>query len=74
MDLSLAKHLFFLGERFDAELRADFFNIFNHTNFANPDTNITDSTFGTISSVVGANSPTNPIGPRIIQVALHLRF
>ncbi|MBV9294169.1 MAG: hypothetical protein JO145_01255, partial [Acidobacteriaceae bacterium] len=73
-DLSLAKHLFLFGERFDAELRADAFNIFNHTNFANPDTNISSSTFGIISQVVGENSATNPAGPRIIQVALHLRF
>jgi hypothetical protein len=73
-DLSIAKHLYFFGEKLDAELRGDAFNVFNHTNFANPDTNITGNTFGTISSVVGANSNTNPTGPRIIQVALHLRF
>ena len=36
--------------------------------------NIGSNTFGTISSVVGAQSATNPTGPRIIQVALHLRF
>ncbi len=73
-DLSIAKHLFFFGERVDAELRGDAFNVFNHTNFANPDTNITDSTFGTISQVAGSSSNTNPTGPRIVQVALHLRF
>ncbi len=73
-DLALAKHLFFFGEKFDAELRMDAFNVFNHTNFANPDTTIGSSTFGVVSSVVGANSSTNPSGPRIIQVALHLRF
>ncbi len=73
-DLALAKHLFFFGEKLDAELRMDAFNVFNHTNFADPDTTIGSSTFGIISSVVGANSPTNPTGPRIVQVALHLRF
>ena len=72
-DLSVAKH-FLIGEKLDAELRADAFNVFNHANFANPDTNITDNTFGTISSVVGASSNTNPTGPRILQLALHLRF
>ncbi len=75
-DLALSKHIFVFAEKLDAELRADAFNVFNHTNFANPDTNILDTpgTFGQISSVVGATSPTNPTGPRIIQVALHLRF
>ncbi len=74
-DLSLSKHLLFFREKIDTELRADAFNIFNHTNFANPNTNIgSPATFGIISSVVGAQSPTNPTGPRIIQVALHLRF
>jgi len=73
-DLSLAKHIFLFGEKLDAELRADAFNVFNHTNFANPTTNINSPTFGTISSVVGANDATNPRGPRIIQVALHLKF
>ncbi len=74
-DLSLSKHLLFFREKIDTELRADAFNVFNHTNFANPNTNIgSPSTFGIISSVVGAQSPTNPTGPRIIQVALHLRF
>ena len=74
-DLSLSKHFLFFREKLDAELRADAFNIFNHTNFANPNTDINSpTTFGTISSVAGAQSATNPEGPRIIQVALHLRF
>ncbi|MGA8028552.1 MAG: TonB-dependent receptor [Bryobacteraceae bacterium] len=74
-DLSLSKHLFLLGEgKLDLELRADAFNVFNHTNFANPNTTINSPTFGTISEVAGASSPTNPTGPRIIQVALHRRF
>lgn len=73
-DLSLAKHLFVLHEKLDAELRADAFNVFNHTNFANPNTTITSPEFGIISSVQGENSDTNPTGPRILQVALHFRF
>ncbi|MBV8551057.1 MAG: carboxypeptidase regulatory-like domain-containing protein [Acidobacteriaceae bacterium] len=74
MDLALSKHFLLLKEKLDAELRADAFNFFNHTNFANPNTNIGNPTFGTISSVAGAQSPTNPEGPRIVQVALHIRF
>ncbi len=73
-DLSIAKHIYIFGEKLDAELRGDAFNVFNHANFANPDTNISDATFGTVSQVVGSSSNTNPTGPRIIQVALHLRF
>lgn len=73
-DLSLAKHLIFGEGKLDVELRGDAFNVLNHTNFANPSTNINSSTFGTVSYVVGADSSTNPTGPRIIQVAIHLRF
>ena len=64
VDLSIAKH-FLIGEKFDAELRADAFNLFNHVEFKGPDTNINDSTFGQISTTQD---------PRIIQLALHLRF
>ncbi len=73
-DISLTKHLFFFGEKLDTELRGDAFNVFNHTNFGSPNTNINSATFGTVSYVVGATSATNPTGPRIIQVAIHLRF
>jgi outer membrane receptor protein involved in Fe transport len=73
-DLSLAKHFYFFGEKLDAELRGDAFNVFNHTNFDNPSTDISSSQFGIISNVVGSKDATNPRGPRIIQVALHLRF
>ncbi|MEO8660668.1 MAG: carboxypeptidase regulatory-like domain-containing protein [Bryobacteraceae bacterium] len=73
-DLSLGKHFYLFGEKLDTELRADAFNVFNHTNFATPSTAINSPTFGAISSVVGATSPTNPTGPRIVQLALHLRF
>jgi len=30
--------------------QANFFNVFNHVNFQNPDTGVTDSNFGVISS------------------------
>jgi hypothetical protein len=73
-DLSLGKHFYLFGEKLDTELRADAFNVFNHTNFATPSTAINSPTFGAISSVVGATSATNPTGPRIVQLALHLRF
>jgi outer membrane receptor protein involved in Fe transport len=73
-DFSIAKHLYFFGEKLDAELRGDAFNVFNHTNFDNPSTSINSAQFGIVSNVVGSKDPVNPRGPRIIQVALHLRF
>src|SRR6185437_10765751 len=48
-DLSISKH-FMIREGMDLELRGDAFNILNHTQFRNPDTTITSSTFGQIST------------------------
>jgi hypothetical protein len=64
-DLSLAKHLKVFGEKLDSELRLDAFNVFNHANFGNPNTNIFSSQFGQVSTTQG---------PRVVQIALHLRF
>jgi hypothetical protein len=64
MDMALSKHFKF-HERLDAELRLDAFNVFNHVNFGNPNTNIFGATFGQVSTTQG---------PRVLQVALHLRF
>ena len=48
------------------EFRTELFNVFNHTQFFNPDGNITDgSTFGQVSQVRG---------PRLVQLALRLTF
>jgi hypothetical protein len=66
MDIALAKHFkFFDQDRLDAELRLDAFNVFNHANFGNPDTNIFDPNFGQVSTT---------LGPRVVQIALHVRF
>ncbi len=48
-DLSLAR-TFQLRERFHAELRGDFFNAFNHTNFGLPNTSYGSASFGVISN------------------------
>ena len=63
-NLSLSK-IFKVGEKLDVELRGDAFNIFNRAEFSNPDTNIGDPNFGQVS---------NTADPRIIQLALHLKF
>jgi Carboxypeptidase regulatory-like domain/TonB-dependent Receptor Plug Domain len=64
-DVSISKHFLVFKEKLDAELRGDAFNVFNHANFGNPNTNIENATFGQVST-------TN--GPRILQIALHFRF
>ena len=64
-DVAISKHFLMFREKLDAELRGDAFNVFNHANFGNPNTNIESSLFGQVST-------TN--GPRILQVALHFKF
>jgi len=48
------------------EFRSEFFNVFNHPLFQDPDSNFGDSTFGQITNTYG--------NPRIIQLALKLKF
>ena len=72
-DVSFLKH-FKVGERSDIRFAADFFNLWNHTNFANP--TVTDieaylaspaaSPFG---KIVGTNG-----NPRLIQFSLRWSF
>jgi len=63
-NLSLTK-TFQLRETGELEFRVDAFNVFNNVEFSNPDSNIGDQSFGQIS---------NTADPRILQVALHLKF
>jgi hypothetical protein len=55
-------------ERLGFEFRAEFFNIFNHTHFAPPNTSVTSSTFGVVSSTYPGTNP------RLIQFGLKLFF
>jgi len=75
-DLSVFKQFKF-SERYSMQFRAEFFNAFNHPNFANPSSNINSSNFGkvtnTISPILGADSG-GPGDPREIQLALKLFF
>jgi hypothetical protein len=65
-----------ISERVKLEIRADFFNILNHAEFANPSTNITSSKFGRITRT-GDPATGFILGEpreRIIQLAGRLRF
>ncbi len=66
LDTSLLKDTQF--EKFDAELRAEFFNVTNTPHFALPNTTEQSASFGAISSVV-ASPP-----EREIQFALKISF
>ena len=70
-DLAVAKTTQ-LSERINLELRAEFFNILNHPEFANPASNVdlTFSTFGQVTSTGSFRSS----APRIIQLAARLTF
>ena len=48
-DFGVTKHLR-ITERFAAEIRGEFFNIFNHAQFNNPNGNYTSSLFGIVTS------------------------
>jgi hypothetical protein len=66
LDLSVVKFIP-VRETVRAELRTEFFNIFNWTNFANPNSNIAvPATFGRITATSS--------GPRVIQFALKVSF
>jgi len=68
MDLAVSKaiSLPWPQEKSTLELRAEFFNLFNHPQFANPDTNFSSPTFGIITST--------SVNPRVAQLALKLAF
>jgi Carboxypeptidase regulatory-like domain len=68
LDLALSKMVVLRWpvERSSLQLRVEFFNALNHTQFANPDANFTSSTFGVISSTA--------VNARVGQLALRFAF
>ena len=75
--------LFPLGtERLHLRFEADFFKLFNHTNFSNPVGSQSSGNFGKITSTLGSGTATavgttaggGGGGPRIIQGSLRLVF
>lgn len=64
VDLGLMKN-FHISERVNLQMRAESFDVFNHTNFAGVDNGLTDSTFGMVTSTHE---------PRIMQFSGKLYF
>jgi hypothetical protein len=64
LDLALGKSTQ-IFENLKAEMRLEAFNIFNHTEFTDPNTNIYSPQFGQV---------TGTYAPRIIQIALRFAF
>ena len=89
VDASITK-VFRFGERVSAQFRAEFFNVFNHANIANPEggpggfeSGVTDPSgtggagFGfqpSTPDVVSSNAVLGSGGPRAIQLGLKLIF
>jgi Carboxypeptidase regulatory-like domain/TonB dependent receptor len=66
-DFALFKKTYFGPEaKFNLEFRAEFFNIFNRTQFAAPNTTLGNNSFGVVSSDNG--------NPRLIQFGLRFSF
>jgi hypothetical protein len=82
VDFSVARSFhIFPGEGRQLEFRSDFFNLFNHTNFANPVADMNNANFGKITETLGSAVATSvgtsggaTGGPRIVQFSLRLRF
>lgn len=56
-------------ENVNFQFRAEFFNLFNHPQWADPNTTLSNSAFGTIRNTVGTTADS-----RIIQLALKMNF
>ena len=66
-DMSLAKRFVMpWSEKHTIQFRTEAYNVFNHTNFADPGANINSPTFGQITTQAGGN--------RVLQFALRYEF
>ena len=78
VDIALRRQLK-LTERFNLQLRAEAFNVFNHPNFGAIQTTLTAANFGQATNMLGRRlGGLNPLyqvgGPRSLQFALKLMF
>jgi hypothetical protein len=76
-DLSGSKDFALSHSRYKLQFRTDIFNLFNHTNFANPNATVSSADFGKITSTIAGASSTSggPTGgARLIQFSLRLNY
>ena len=75
MDFSVFKKTS-ITEKIAAEFRVEIFNLFNRTNYANPNTTFSSGSFGQISATRnGGSAPGLGFGePRNTQLGLRLVF
>jgi hypothetical protein len=75
LDFSVAKQFHIpigSGDRTHLQFRADFFNLFNHPNFAQPNATVGSAATGTITALAYSNPNNNPA--RQVQFGLVLSF
>jgi len=74
LNLALFK-TFKMGERASLELRAETFNFTNSPQFSNPQTSLTNSTFGYVTGTIGSGTGVNGTGGgRALQLGAKIRF
>ena len=79
VDMNIYRN-FSLKERMHLGVGVQAFNVFNHPNFANPDSGLGDATFGQVTAM--QNAPTSPYGTflgfdssaRVVQLSGKLTF
>ena len=71
-DVALVKN-FPIVERYSVDFRIEAFNVFNHPQLGDPNTNISAPSFGTITSTVN-NGVTGNGTPRIYEFSIRFRY
>ena len=63
-------------ERFSVQFRGEFFNLFNHPQWSDPNVTVSNGAFGSIRSTIGtqAGNVASSADSRIIQLALKMNF
>jgi hypothetical protein len=61
-------------EHYNVQLRADAFNVFNHPNFSNPNSDITGSNVGAVTSTPNPPYNSPAYEPRTMEFAIKFSF
>lgn len=72
-DMSLQKNTRW-REHYSVQLRADAFNVFNHPNFSNPNSDLTASNFGAVTSTPNPPYNSPAYEPRTMEFAVKFNF